>query len=172
MNNLADLVFIFGAKYLYLLVIVIAFAWFLIQPKPRKKEILIIAGICLPLVFVISKIVGYLYYNPRPFVVGHFKPLIYHSADNGFPSHHELLVSAIAAMIFIFSRRIGLVLWILALLVGFSRVYAGVHHLIDIAGSILISIGSVTLVYFFRKSRGRFCFIYKKQNRPLDSKEK
>lgn len=150
MNNIANLIFVFGAKYLYLFVVVIAFVWFLIQPKPRKKETLIIACICLPLVFVIFKIAGYLYYNPRPFVVGAFKPLIYHQADNGFPSHHELLVSAIAAIIFIFSRRIGFVLWILALLVGFSRVYAGVHHMVDIFGSILISIGSVALVYFFK----------------------
>lgn len=151
MNNISDLIFIFGAKYSYLLVIIIAFVWFLIQPKARKKEFLIIACICLPLALVIFKIAGYLYYNPRPFVVGHFKPLIYHNASNGFPSHHELLVSAIAAMIFIFSRRVGFVLWILALFVGFSRVYVGVHHMIDIAGSILISISLVALVCWFGK---------------------
>lgn len=151
MNNITNLIFVFGAKYLYLFVIVIAFVWFLIQAKPKKKEILIITCICLPLILVISKISSYLYYNPRPFVVGHFKPLIYHNAGNGFPSHHELLVSAIAAMIFIFSRRTGFVLWILALFVGFSRVYVGVHHMIDIAGSILISSGSVVLVCRLRE---------------------
>jgi undecaprenyl-diphosphatase len=151
MNNIVNLVFIFGAKYLYLFVIVIAFIWFLIQSKPRKKEILTIACICLPLILVVSKIASYLYYDPQPFVVGHFKPLIHHNIDNGFPSHHELLVSAIAAMIFIFSRRTGFVLWILALLVGFSRVYAGVHHIVDIAGSILISISSLALVCGLRK---------------------
>lgn len=151
MNNLANLIFVFGAKHLYLFVMIIAFAWFLIQPKPRKKEILIIACICLPLIIVIFKIAGHLYYNPRPFAAGHFKPLIYHHADNGFPSHHELLVSAIAAVVFIFSRRMGFVLWILALCVGFSRVYVGVHHVIDIAGSVLISIGSVALVYYCRE---------------------
>ncbi len=151
MNNITNLIFIFGAKYLYLFVIVIAFAWFLFQPKPRQREILIVACTCLPLILVIFKIAGYLYYNPRPFVVGHFKPLIYHSADNGFPSHHELLVSAISAIIFVFNRRIGLVLWALALFVGFSRVYAGVHQAIDIAGSILISIGSVVLVCWLRE---------------------
>ncbi|MDP2928366.1 MAG: phosphatase PAP2 family protein [Candidatus Omnitrophota bacterium] len=151
MNNIANLIFVVGAKYLYLLVIAIAFVWFLIQPKPMKKEIFIIACICLPLILVIFKIASYLYYNPRPLVIEHFKPLIYHNADNGFPSHHELLVSAISAIIFIFSRRTGFVLWILALFVGFSRVYAGVHHMIDIAGSILISIGSVVLVCRFRE---------------------
>lgn len=151
MNNITNLIFIFGAKYLYLIVIIISFIWFLIQPKLRKKEILIIICICLPLVFVISKAAGSLYYNPRPFVLGHFEPLIPHKADNGFPSHHALLVSVISTVIFVFSRRAGFVLWILALFVGFSRVYAGVHHMIDIVGSMIISIISVTLVYFFVK---------------------
>ncbi len=151
MNNIADLIFIFGAEYLYLFVIIIAAVWFFIQPGPRKKEVLVIACICLPLIFIIFEIAGRLYYNPRPFVVGHFKPLVYHIADNGFPSHHTLLVSAVSAIIFVFSRRAGFALWILALFAGFSRVYAGVHHTIDILGSILISIIPVTLVYFLRE---------------------
>ncbi|MDD5108435.1 MAG: phosphatase PAP2 family protein [Candidatus Omnitrophica bacterium] len=150
MHNITDLIFIFGAKYLFLFVVAIGFAWFLTQPKSKKKEILIFACISLPLIFIIFKIAGYLYHNPRPFIEGHFKPLIYHKADNGFPSQHELLVSAISAIIFVFSRRMGFVLGILALFVGFSRVYVGVHHMIDIVGSIIISIVAVSLVYFIR----------------------
>jgi len=142
---------VFGAKYLHLLVILIAVAWFLIQPWPRKKEILIIVCIAVPLVLIVSKAAGQLYYNPRPFVVEHFKPLIYHKADNGFPSHHALLVFFIATLVFVFSRRAGLLLGVLALFVGFSRVYAGIHHPIDIAGSMLIAIISVTLVYLLVK---------------------
>lgn len=153
MNNITNLIFggflVFGAKYLHLLVIVIALVWFLIQPELRKKEILIITCISLPLVLVISEIAGYLYYNPRPFIVGHFEPLIYHKADNGFPSHHALLVFSIATVVFVFSRRTGFVLLLLAFFVGISRVYAGVHHAVDIMGSMLISIIPVTLVYFF-----------------------
>lgn len=159
MHNITNLIFIFGAKYLYLIIMVIFFIWFLTQPQLRKKEILIIVCICLPLVFIISKFAGSLYYNSRPFVLGHFQPLIPHQADNGFPSHHALLVCVIATIIFIFSRRIGFVLWILALFVGFSRVYVGVHHVIDIVGSMLIAIIPVALVYFFIKTRGRFYFL-------------
>jgi undecaprenyl-diphosphatase len=130
---------------------IISFIWFLNQSKIGRKEILIIICISFPLAFIVSKVAGHLYYNPQPFVLGHFQPLIPSKADNGFPSHHTLLVSAISTVIFIFSRRMGFVLWVLALFVGFSRVYAGVHHTIDIVGSMLISIISVTLVYFFRK---------------------
>ncbi len=145
MSRITDWIFIFGAKYLYLAVIIIFFIWFIAQPKPRQREIFIIICICLPLAFIISVIAGRIYYNPRPFVLGHFPPLIPHKANNGFPSHHALLTSALAAIIFIFNRRLSFVLWVLALFVGFSRVYAGVHHSIDMWGSVLISIISVTL---------------------------
>jgi len=151
MPNMINLIFIFGAKYLYLLVLAIALVWFLMQSRPRQKETLMLAGICLPLILVIFKLAGHLYYNPRPFVVGHFKPLIYHNASNGFPSHHALIVTAAVSLVFIFNRRLGFVLWILALGVGLFRVYVGVHHLVDIAASILISIGSVALVCWCKK---------------------
>jgi len=151
MSEVTNLIFIFGAQYLYLIIIIISFIWFLIQPKSRQKEILIIACICLPLILIIFEIAGNLYYNPRPFVSGHFKPLIPHKADNGFPSHHMLLACVVPAIIFLFDRRTSLILLVLALFVGFSRVYAGVHHIIDIAGSLLISIISVSLGCFFMK---------------------
>jgi len=149
MGNILDLFFIFGAKYLYLAVIIAAFIWFLNQSQSRQKEALIIFCICLPLIFIAAQVAGRIYYNPQPFVQGNFTPLIPHKPDNGFPSHHVLLVSAISAIIFIFSKRLGLILWALALLVGISRVYAGVHHVIDITASMLISAILVILVYFF-----------------------
>lgn len=148
MNNA---IFIFGAKYLYLLIVAIVFIWFLFQTNLKKKDILIFASICFLLNIVLAKIASQLYYNPRPFVVGNFTPLIHHIADNGFPSHHALLVSVIAGIVFIFNRGVGLVLGILALYVGFSRVYVGVHHGIDILASILISASSVFLVYLLRE---------------------
>ncbi len=166
MSNIANLIFIFGAKYLYLIIIIISFIWFLLQPKSRQREILIIILISLPLVLIISEIASRLYYNSRPFVLGHFQPLIPHQANNGFPSHHALLVSVIATIILLFSRRTGLGLWILALFVGFSRVYAGLHHIIDILGGILIAVISVALACIFAKylkNRGLMIFRGKRE---------
>lgn len=155
MSDIADLIFIFGAKYLYLFIIAIAGVWFLIQSTPRKKGILIVSCAGLPLVFVIFILAGRLYYNPRPFVSEQIIPLIHHAADNGFPSHHMLLVSVVATIVFLFSRRTGWGLWLLALWVGFSRVHVGVHHVIDIIGSMLISIVPITLVYLIIKYIGK-----------------
>jgi undecaprenyl-diphosphatase len=145
--------FIFGAKYLYLLVPLIAMVHFLWQSKETQKKMLIFAIIALPLAYLVAKFVGYFYYDPRPFVQGNFIPLIPHAPDNGFPSDHMLFVSAIAATWWYFNRRISFVLWTIATLVGISRIGVGVHHPIDIIGSVVIAMlcAAITpkIIHFF-----------------------
>lgn len=133
-------VIIFGAKYLiYFLILLAGFCFFALE-KNRRRELLLFAVIVLPLAYIVAKISSLLCYDPRPFVVGNFSPLVPHVADNGFPSDHTLLASAIAATVFVFKKRCGIFLFILAVIVGISRVLAGVHHVVDILGSIFISI--------------------------------
>jgi undecaprenyl-diphosphatase len=152
-----DTIYIFGAKYLYIVVLIIAIAYFLKQPKETKKTIAVFALIALPLAYITAKIAGHFYYDPRPFVQSHFNPLIFHEPDNGFPSDHALLTGAIATTWFYFNRRIGIVLWIIAILVGVSRVSVGVHHPIDIVGSFIIALTCVAVAHkivrieFFKK---------------------
>jgi undecaprenyl-diphosphatase len=130
---------IFGAEYLYLVVVILALFYLLIVPKKQSSEVIVAALIALPLTYLVAKGLSALYYDPRPFVVGQFVPLIPHAPDNGFPSDHTLFVSAIAAVIFAFERRLGTALFVIAFLVGWSRVGAGVHHLTDILGSMVIA---------------------------------
>ena len=134
-----DSIIIFGAKYLYLAVVILALFYLLILPKKESSRVIVAALIALPLSYLVAKGLSALYYDPRPFVVGQFVPLVPHAPDNGFPSDHTLFVSAIAAVIFAFERRLGLALFVVAALVGWSRVGAGVHHLTDIVGSMIIA---------------------------------
>jgi undecaprenyl-diphosphatase len=136
---------IFTAKYLVFVSAAAAIFYFFKQPRQRQKEILIFAVVLLPLSYVVAKIISRFYFDPRPFVVGHYTPLIPHAPDNGFPSDHTLLGTAIAFAIFYFNKKMGILLFFLAILVGSARVLAGVHHFADIAGSILV----VLVVYFF-----------------------
>ncbi len=138
--------FIFGAKYLYLVVVGVAAVYFFTQSRVIQKQIIIFGMITLPIAYVLAKIAGYFYYDPRPFVVNHFTPLISHTADNGFPSDHTLLSAAIAVILYPFNKKLSGLVWALALLVGWSRVYVGVHHPVDIAGSIIIAIFSAWVV--------------------------
>lgn len=152
-----DTLFIFGAKYFFLLAAVIAAAWLARQPKEIKKQFVIFACICLPLAYILTLIANHSYTDLRPFVVGNFTPLIPHAADNGFPSDHTVLVATIAALFYFFNKRLSGILWSIAIIVGFSRVYVGVHHPIDILGSIVIAIIAAIVTHyilsFFRHYR-------------------
>lgn len=142
-----DQLFIFGAKYLYIVSIFIGALLFFRASIEEKKKMVVFGIISLGLAFVVSLIARELYFNPRPFVVEGFEPLIPHDPDNGFPSDHTLLVAAIAALFTFFNRRVALWLWVPAVLVAVSRVYTGVHHAADVLGSILIAIASAQVAY-------------------------
>ncbi len=142
---------IFGANYLWYAVIAIAVVLLFTLRRREQIRLLMFAIVVLPLIYVASIIAGALYYDPRPFVVGHFAPLIPHKPSNGFPSDHVLWSAAISAITFSTNKYIGLFLWLLTLLVGASRVYVGVHHPIDIVASMVIAIGVAILVHFVLK---------------------
>ena len=135
---------IFGAKYLIILSVLIFGVFWFKSDREDKKRILILSLIALPLSYLLAKILGHFYYDPRPFVGSGFEPLIPHAADNGFPSDHTLLAGSLASVVSVFSRKYGLILLALAFIVGLSRILAGVHRLQDVLGSILIT----TLVVF------------------------
>ena len=148
MDNFTAVFFIFGAKYAIILSFIVGGVYFFQSSREEQKRFALFAAIALPLMYITAKIGGHLYDNPRPFVVGHFTPLIAHDPDNGFPSDHTLLASGIAAAVFLFRRRIGLILWVIALVVAVSRVLVGVHHPIDVIGSMVIAL-TVSLGAFF-----------------------
>src|SRR6266404_1411511 len=138
---------IVAANYLWYVIIGIAVAYFLIQARPEQKRMLILAALVLPLVYIVSILGAALYDDPRPFVVNHFVPLIPHKANNGFPSDHVLWSAATAAIVFPSNKYLSLILWLLTILVGASRVYVGVHHPIDIVGSVAMAIVVASIVY-------------------------
>ena len=106
------------------------------QARLRFALLLVIGGV---LSLLLAKLSGIFIHDPRPFIQGHFTPLIVSSTDNGFPSDHTLLASFIGFAILSVSRRLGAALLIVALMVGLARMYAGVHHSWDILGSFVIT---------------------------------
>ncbi len=146
-----DTLSILAANYLWYMIIGIAVVYFLIQPRPEQKRMLIFAALVLPLVYIVSILGGALYNDPRPFVVNQFVPLIPHRANNGFPSDHVLWSASTAAIVFPSNKYLSLILWLLTILVGASRFYVGVHHPIDIVGSIAMATGVALIVYLIVK---------------------
>ena len=139
MNPLVDTLAIFGANYLYIVLLAVALVWYLTRPLEEKLEMIAWGVVALPTMYILLLIAGLLYQDPRPFVVGHFTPLIPHSADNGFPSDHTMLGSATSSIVFCYSKRMSALLWGITALVGASRVWTGLHHATDIVASMVIA---------------------------------
>lgn len=137
---------IFGAKYLVFLMLIIAVVAFVFLQLKDKKKAVIFSAFVLPVSFITARILSFFFYNSRPFVVENVQPLIAHVADNGFPSDHTLLASAVSAIVFAFNKKVGIALWIMTFAVGASRVLAKVHHAVDVLGSMLVVI-LVVLVF-------------------------
>lgn len=135
-----DTIIIFGAKYLIIASVALTAYAFARAPRERLKENLSYAALILPLSYLFALAARALWSNPRPFVVEKFAPLIAHAADNGFPSDHVLLAAALAAAVGCFDRKVSIYMWVLAILIGASRVAAGLHHAIDIVGSLAIAL--------------------------------
>jgi uncharacterized membrane protein len=121
----------------------------MVQPRAKQKEMVAFGIVALPIMYVILKLVALIYFDPRPFVVDHFIPLIPHGPDNGFPSDHTILSAAAASVIYPYNKKVSAVLWIFTLLVGISRVYTGIHHPIDIIASIIIAIITAYATYTY-----------------------
>lgn len=140
-----DSLIIFTAKYLIFIIALIAVIVTLFSGKSIRNKIIILAVLSFLLSFALAALAGNLWYNPRPFVLDQSLPLIPHEADNGFPSVHTLYAMTTAAAIFIFKRKTGILLALLAVLIGVARVMAGVHHSIDIIGGLAIAVFAVFL---------------------------
>lgn len=137
-----DSIITFGAKYLFIAVVLLwLLAWW---QAPRRYRIeLIWASIAAVVVAgLLDKISSKLYYDPRPFVTHHVTPLVSHAADNGFPSEHTLFSMTLACVLFFYRPKIGMLAGFIAILVGSARVAAHVHSPIDIAGGILFGLVS------------------------------
>ncbi len=144
-------IIIFCAKYVFLLVILgLAIAW-LPTDKETKKRFVVATILAGGIAFVISRIASHLYYDPRPFVTEHVKPLIPHAADNGFPSDHALLTMTLTSITYFFNKKIAGVMLIFTIAIGLARILAKVHSPLDIGGGWVFGIiGSICGYYLMR----------------------
>lgn len=143
MNELIKLV----AKYAIVIPVLLAiFAFIMIKDKRTRIDFAILVVVGGALSLLLAKIGGHIINDPRPFVVGHFTPLLPHANDNGFPSDHTLLASFLGFAILPYSKKIGLPALAVAVCIGMARVAAGIHHLEDIIGSFVITGGATLAV--------------------------
>lgn len=134
-----DSTIVFVAKY-FLFVSLGVTVWFWWRcDRATRIELLVRLVVGGLLALALATVAGHLYYDTRPFVTEHVKPLFAHAADNGFPSDHALFTSFLGFSVLLYSKKVGAVLLAIAVAVGAARVAAHVHAPVDIVGSFVFS---------------------------------
>jgi len=87
---------------------------------------------------------------PRPFLAGHEFNLVfgYQPSDPSFPANSAGVAFAFATGVFMGNRKAGSVMYVIAALWGFSRIYVGIHYPLDVLGG---AVFAVVLTYVFKK---------------------
>lgn len=121
--------------------IVIA-ALFIIMNKTRKMGLIMSISLFVDFITV-NVIIKPLIDRARPFEVDLdiLKNIIIElPTDASFPSGHTAAAFAAATSVFCCDRRYGIVMLILATIMGFSRLYFAVHFPTDVIGGLFIGV--------------------------------
>ena len=102
------------------------------------KHPLFIHTLIKPLIAFISvTIIRKLINRKRPYEYMNIKPLVSHKLGQSFPSRHTLSAMIIALVTLNIHTTLGIIMFVLASVIGLCRILAGVHHISDVlAGAI------------------------------------
>ena len=96
----------------------------------------------------VAQLIGHVVERARPYAaLPGVHVLVAHTADFSFPSDHATAAGAVAAGLWLASRRLRLVGAVLALCMAFARVYVGAHYPGDVAGGLLV--GAAVVVFLW-----------------------
>lgn len=115
----------------------------------KKDEYLEIAKMCLYALIIAGIIAGTLkimVHEPRPFtVLDNVRQLVVPSEPNSFPSGHTSSTLSIVTVLCgtLRQHKAAVVLLILfGFLIGFSRIYTGVHYPLDVVAGAVVGVSS------------------------------
>ncbi|MDF2058597.1 undecaprenyl-diphosphatase [Priestia megaterium] len=135
------LMILISKKVRYIFMFVLIFMWF---RNDSQKKLTLNAVISAVFTLFIHTLMKCFYFKPRPFIKRRVGILIPSKMDSSFSSKHTLLTFAVSTSIFLHKRIVGLVMWGLSMLTGFSRVWVGHHYPSDIVRSAFV--GSLTSI--------------------------
>ena len=167
-NAVLDAFMVFSAQYIPLiLALTLIGAWF----WPRARRAAFRAAVSGAGALILAPLVGLLYSQARPFALGLGTQLIHHVADNGFPSDHTAVSFGVAVSLLLSGDVLGPYAFVLALLVGFARIFVGVHFPTDVLAGAALGTLVALLVHVLRHRIDRIAdLITRVQNMILRKK--
>ncbi len=137
-NIVADDLAKAAARYLVIAIAAaVAFYWFVGRGKQRAENQAMVVGAMAAAVLglAMASLIQHFYIHPRPFMDRNdVILLINHSPDPSLPSEHAVAAFSVAGAA-LWSRRFisAAVLLAAALVLGFARIYTGLHYPADVA---------------------------------------
>ncbi|MEH7356140.1 phosphatase PAP2 family protein [Neobacillus drentensis] len=150
------------ARFVYLIVLIVL--WF---RRDFYKKMALFAGVSVSVTYLLSMVIKLFYFKQRPFLKHgvYLLPPVPSKKDSSFPSKHTALAFGLAASLMFYNRILGWSLWLLSLLVGFSRIFTGQHYPSDIIGSAILGNVSAFVVrqteQYWKPFVTRFLLSYK-----------
>lgn len=134
---------------LWLLPLMLVAAWLSAYRRYHLAALYVVLGVIVAL--ALNTLISLLWHHPRPFAmpVGH--TFLYHEADSSFPSDHMTIIMTTAFVLLSrqATRPWGIGTAIVGLMIGWSRIYLGVHFPIDMAGALVVALCSTLIVNRF-----------------------
>jgi undecaprenyl-diphosphatase len=127
----------FLASFLVFFVfLTIPILWF---SSRKNREVALHALTSSVLTFVIAEYLKEIFGTTRPYAMAGSIPLtITVPLDGAFPSTHTAITAALAVSIFLHNKKLGSVLLVFSMIIGWARVTAQVHWPIDIMGGFVL----------------------------------
>lgn len=145
-----DHLILFGATYLpYALILILAGLLALSAYSQREKIEIFAVTLLSALVarFGVTELIRLFVHRPRPFLTLGLTPLVSETSWS-FPSGHAMFFFGMATAVYLYEKRWGLFFYAGAVLVGVSRVVAGVHYPLDIlVGALLGALTALGVNY-------------------------
>ena len=120
------------------------------ETRERNQKTVFVACSALAIASLTVFIINDFFFRPRPFVGHETALLFYKPTDSSFPANPVAVVFAIAASVWWADRKVGTLLYVMASVFAFSRVYAGVHYPLDLISGAAIGI---VVAYLISKLR-------------------
>lgn len=138
------------------LLLVAAFValWFWpgLQPwRDRWQRSAVLAAGSALIALGVNQVISRAWVRPRPFVHHAAVLLLPASHDPSFPSDHAAFAFAVATVLLLTSRRLGVPALFFAAVVAFARVFVGEHYPTDVVAGALVGAGVASGMFMLRR---------------------